>query len=996
MTALGETGHGLRRPMSKTIFTAKNVTRIGTWNVRTLNQSGKLHQLFRIFDEYRMDILGVSEARWTENGRISRDGKTFLYTGHERRHERGVGLVLSRRATRALVGWNPVSDRIITARFAFGHAKATVIQVYAPTDCSEDVTKDDFYGQLQDVLDEIPNHDLKVLIGDFNAQLGRDRRGLESVIGPHASSNSFSDNGERLMSFCEHNSLCIGNTYFQHRRIHKKTWRSPDGRTLNEIDFVCISQKWRSSLRDTRAYRKADIGSDHYLVRAEMKLKLKPQRQSIPKRPFATEKLKEPATAEDFALKLRNRFTLLEETTDIEDFWYNVKDITIDCAQTTIGRRRGRRRERWIQDQSWKLIDERKIVKLKRDQARTIEEIQRESRKYAELDRLVKKSCRKDKKKWLEGKGAEAQEAADRNDVRTLYRIVNELSGTKNISSVPIKNKNGKLLTTQDEQHKRWVEHFRETLNQPDPVTTHNFDMENAQEELQVNTGEITIAEVQIAIQTLKNNKAAGLDEISAELLKYGGHTMAKELTLLFNLCWQNGKVPEDWRRGAIVKIPKKGNISECANWRGITLLSVPGKVFCMVLLLRLRDALDQRLREEQAGFRSGRSCSEQIFALRNIIEQCVEFRHPLTINFVDFKKAFDSLHRESLWCILHLYGVPTMFITILKDLYSRSSCCIKTENGHTEFFEITTGVRQGCILSPLLFLVALDYVMRRAGSQAGAGIPWSDHDRLGDLDFADDIALLEENETKLQLATNKLDENASKIGLKINAEKSKVMCINADASVQGIILGTQRLDDVEKFTYLGSVIDKNGDAETDVRCRIGKAAAVFRRLNRIWSSPTISLTIKLRLFNSIVIPTAIYASETWRMSASINHKLNVFQQRCLRRIMKVRYFHHVTNEDILRRSNACKLHDVVARRRLRLAGHILRMSDERIPKTAMEWIPPDGRRPRGRPRHTWRRTFVNDIRELNIAWNDVGTVAQDRSRWRTLAAQYATQHRRI
>ncbi|PIO59352.1 hypothetical protein TELCIR_19187 [Teladorsagia circumcincta] len=141
--------------------------------------------------------------------------------------------------------------------------------------------------------------------------------------------------------------------------------------------------------------------------------------------------------------------------------------------------------------------------------------------------------------------------------------------------------------------------------------------------------------------------------------------------------------------------MPKKGNLSDCGKWRGITLLSVPGKTFCTVLLRRLRTAIDERLREEQAEFRTGRSCREQIFTLRNIIEQCVEYCQPIFINFVDFKKAFDSVHRESLWSVLRTYGVPQPFISIFKNLYLNSSCCVRTDTGYMPFFQIDTGVRQ-------------------------------------------------------------------------------------------------------------------------------------------------------------------------------------------------------------------------------------------------------------------------------------------------------------
>ncbi len=204
-------------------------------------------------------------------------------------------------------------------------------------------------------------------------------------------------------------------------------------------------------------------------------------------------------------------------------------------------------------------------------------------------------------------------------------------------------------------------------------------------------------------------------------------------------------------------------------------------------------------------------------------------------------------------------------------------------------------------------------------------------------------------------------------------------------------IAWTQQLEEVEKFTYMGSVISQNSDTEVDVKCRIGKAAAVFRRMNKICYSLSISLKIKLRLFSAIVVPTAIYASETWKASGSINNRLDVFQQRCLRRILKIRFYDHITNEEVLWRSGVCKLHNIVARRRLRLAGHILRMENNRIPKTAMRWVPLGAKRPWGRPRNTWRRTFLQDLKTLNMAWDDAEALAQDRSRWRMIAARYAT-----
>ncbi|VDP12047.1 unnamed protein product [Heligmosomoides polygyrus] len=165
------------------------------------------------------------------------------------------------------------------------------------------------------------------------------------------------------------------------------------------------------------------------------------------------------------------------------------------------------------------------------------------------------------------------------------------------------------------------------------------------------------------------------------------------------------------------------------------------------------------------------------MFTLRHVIEQYMEFRTQLLINFVDFRKAFDSTHRESLWSILRIYGIPQPFVVFTK-LHKNSSCCVRTNAMHTTFFEVVTGVRQGCVLSPLLFNVALDFIMRKSMKGDETGIKWSRTHRLADLDFADDVAIIAENNGLLQQATTNLANKAKKIGLRLNPDKSKVMSI--------------------------------------------------------------------------------------------------------------------------------------------------------------------------------------------------------------------------
>ena len=150
-----------------------------------------------------------------------------------------------------------------------------------------------------------------LLLGDMNAQVDSNRQGLEHVIGPHGSAQQTNDNGERLPMFCTSNGICIGNKYFKHKLIHKKTWQSPNGIVENEKDYICINQGLRSALCDVRLYRGADIGSDHQLVIVTLKLKFKKILKPKVDKPYNIEKFKKQKVRREFQLALQNRFGIL-------------------------------------------------------------------------------------------------------------------------------------------------------------------------------------------------------------------------------------------------------------------------------------------------------------------------------------------------------------------------------------------------------------------------------------------------------------------------------------------------------------------------------------------------------------------------------------------------------------------------------------------------------------------------------------------------------------
>lgn len=182
----------------------------------------------------------------------------------------------------------------------------------------------------------------------------------------------------------------------------------------------------------------------------------------------------------------------------------------------------------------------------------------------------------------------------------------------------------------------------------------------------------------------------------------------------------------------------KKGNLSECENWRGIKLLSVPNKILCRIILDRIQEPLD-KIHRKHAGFRKNNSCTDHISSLRIIVEQSIKWQSQHFVNFVDFKKAFDSLDRNFLWKLLRHYGIPIKIVNIIKGMYDGFTGQVVASGKLSDAFGMRTGVRQGCVMSPLLFLIAINWTMKKTVDGQRTEMQWTPFEQLEDPDFPDE-----------------------------------------------------------------------------------------------------------------------------------------------------------------------------------------------------------------------------------------------------------------
>ena len=968
------------------LLNSRKPIRLATWNIRTMFETGRTTQVAREMKRYNICLLGLSETRWLQAGQQKlASGETLLYSGHSEEgaiHSEGVGLMMSPEAQRALIGWEPVNSRIITAKFATKKKKIklNVIQCYAPTNDAEEEKKEDFYQHLQKVLDGMGKNDITILMGDMNAKIGYDNTGYEKVMGTHGL-GQMNENGETFANFCSINELVIGGSVFPHKRIHKATWRSPDHVTENQIDHVCITKRFRRSCQDVRVMRGADVSSDHHLLLMTVKLRLKKHTTNTPRTRYNVGLLRNKEIKTLFQLEISNRYQPLQdlpEEPDIEELWTKTKKVWNDTCKQVLGKQKTQHKE-WISANTIKRLEERRIKKEQLNSSRTRSSKAKSQEEYTAVDREVKKSIKEDKKNYVESLAGQAEEAAGRGNLKDLFNITRKLANKFQKAEKPVKDKNGKPLNTTEEQLNRWAEHFRELLNRPAPESPP--DIPPAEEDLDINCNKPTKTEIKKAIMSLKNGKAAGPDDIPAEAIKADPETATNMLYTLFTKIWEREEIPAEWKEGIIIKLPKKGDLRECSNYRGIMLLSVPGKVLNRILLERMKEAVDPKLRDQQAGFRQNRSCADQIASLRIIVEQSLEWNSPLYVNFIDYEKAFDSVDRETLWKLMRHYGIPEKFVSLIRHTYEGMTCKVAHASQLSGSFEVRTGVRQGCLLSPFLFLLVIDWIMKTTTTGRNNGIQWTLWTQLDDLDFADDLALLSHNRNQMQDKTTRLAATSMSTGLKIHRGKTELLKINTSAQEPVTVCG-EPIKEVQSFTYLGSVVDKQGGTDRDVVSRIGKARAAFIMLKNIWASKKISQATKIRLFNSNVKSILLYGSETWRTTATMTHKLQTFVNTCLRRIFNIRWPKRICNEDLWKMGVQEPVNQQIRRRKWGWIGHTLRKSTTSTTRQALLWNP-QGRRKRGRPRNSWRRDTDTELRERETNWSEMEKAAQNRVRWK-------------
>jgi hypothetical protein len=426
-------------------------------------------------------------------------------------------------------------------------------------------------------------------------------------------------------------------------------------------------------------------------------------------------------------------------------------------------------------------------------------------------------------------------------------------------------------------------------------------------------TSAITMEELSAHIAKLGNDKAAGPDTVAGECFKLLKDNGREALLQLLNCVMRTKQAPSSWKHSNIFLIHKEGDTSDCANYRPITLCSVGYKLFTSILTTRLTKLVEEHtlLTDSQAGFRPHRSTTQKITELTDMIKLAAKGKQPLHVCYIDLRKAYDSVSHEGLWTTLRAMHISDDFITLLQALYSDNTAQVITPHGLTDHVHITRGLRQGCPLSPLLFVLLLEPLLQRIHQDPRCeGFPcrkivngnglWTN---LKALAYADDVALVAQSRQSLQRALDLFSEFCNYHGMTIAVDradaavklKTVYTCMNDDSmadaaetihvtSPDGSTTSVPRIAATQHYRYLGVWISLSLDwskhiAEVDAKVvrytnfltnRCFTAAQCVLALNRILA-PRASYG-----FTVVDVPERKLKSWDKRIASTVHRKLRM------------------------------------------------------------------------------------------------------------------------
>lgn len=973
------------------------VIKVGTWNLQGIYEEGAVLNLVQEAKRYKLDILAMQETHLKDNSIVEIE-EYVLFTSGGTTRRFGTGFLVSKKMKGKVIKFQAISDRMCKLQVRDKHKNITMLNFHAPTEEKDDETKDEFYEQLEEIIDRIPITHVKIVIGDANAKIGNEDI-FKSITGGESKHDRSNDNGLRIINMAIEKQMKIMSTHFKRKDIYKGTWIIPRNNETNQIDHVLIGEKDMKLIKNVRSYRGADANSDHFLV--IVKLKLKQIDRTTTKRSrkrtlrYRMEELQQPQVARNYRYQIHkclehNAGTKLGQT--IDDKILHIEKTIEIASKESLTMVKATKRKSWLDEKCIEEIKKKKRLREKYLQTRN----ERDKREYMKQRRAAKNICRSKKRQHEENKIKIIEEKYSRQEIRNFYKDVKEINKGYKPKTPYIQDKEGNLLGEKKEIMQRWKCHFEELLKVNSDVHQQDEEEERRVEDPEDggDGGEVeepTESETEEVIMIMKNNKSPGANNITAENLKYGGVEIKREVTKLIQEVWRTEMMPDAWKKAVLLPIYKKGDPTDCNNYRGIALLDIMYKILATLIKRRLEASSENIIGEYQCGFRKARATTDQIFLLKQVLTHCYEYEIPAFMLFIDFKAAYDTINRIQLLRALRKFKVPEKLCKLIDMTLTQTKNVIRIEGEESNEFEVTQGLRQGDPLSTLLFNIALESIIRNTEINRQGTLLNKSHQCLA---YADDVVLIARKKDELKRIAKQLVLAAKEMGLEINESKSQYMklenkkIMEEPETLQIELQNDYRIHikETDNYMYLGVLINDKCDEEAEIDLRLAKANRCAGGLHKILKSKQVTRATKKRIYKTILRPTVLYGSETWVVNKKQQTKLEIWERKILRKIYGGKKtddgWERRTNNEIYELYNDTAIINVIRSKRLQWLGHLERMERTRDVKE-VAWKIPEGKKKKGRPRRKWKEAVMQDVAEQDI--RDWKNIARDRDKWRRL-----------
>ena len=913
-----------------------------TWNIRGLGE--KEEELDKTLNEHQIKIAAITESKKKLKGIKETENYTVIYSGVNKntRVQSGVMIWIHKTLTHKIDHYTYWNDRIIEARLKINRGYLTLFSLYAPVEGREELN-DEFYETLQKAFDKVNKNDYILLMGDLNARIRN--RGIQNVMGTNGE-DILNNNGNKLIDFSTFNQLKIMNTYFRHKNIHKYTWEARGQKSI--IDYCISNFKMAKIIQNIRVYRGIELNTDHYLLGVKVEFpprwlnkKSKNQIATKPDEFYKTNLLNDESTKWLYEQRIKFHMNKIEENSeDIEKEWKNLKQIIQSAAYESLGKIKRKYRRKYLKiwdDEIKDIIEDKKKAHKKWLSSQKLEDKIEYKRKTAIAKREVRKRKRESWSKFVTNLEHDTYKTKPKI-YKILKSISNDIKETVNIQGTTDEN------IFVDYFKKLWNE--KTSDNQAEIDTS--IDDDRNTNELSYQHDTITQEELDTVLKLLKNGKSPGEDNINSELYKYAPKEFKQRLLKFLNEIYYQQHIPNEWRNAIVIPIYKKGDRKDPRNYRGISILNTCYKIYSKIINIKLQIYSENFMTETQNGFRKGRSCTDPTFCLKLLIEKRREYNLDTFLLFIDYEKAFDCIKREQLFTIMKHRNIPYHLVEVIKDIYKDNKIQLKYNNKLSNAADINRGVRQGCSLSPTLFNIYMNEIITQWQKEVPASIQLSRKAKLNTFLFADDQVIISNTEDNLQKAIFKLNNLITEYGLSISTNKTKTMAFKGLEPLRSkIVINNQIIEQVNIFNYLGSNISYEG--EKDINNKLNNFTKITGVINNVFKPKTTLRKTRIKLYNTLALPTLLYGSESWTIKATDASRIRAAEMRYMRKTAGYTWSDYKSNTEVIKELKITPVLEKLENHKTKWIRHVNRMTNDRLPKI-MKNYRPLGTRRRGRP----------------------------------------------